>query len=793
MKICPICHQENRPPAYFCRACGAALNHTNNMPATLSASDDQVAKTQMAHEPPPALLPVASSASTGILLPAVAATGSDSDLEVQTGPLEMDSSLEVQTGPLEMDSSFDSSPDVKAEAEEETPASDSSPALAAPSEDEEKLSQEPAATPASAVQTVEVLSASDHGLAQSGKVPPLPDESVPGTMKLPPLPHESVPVPGTMKRPPLPDEDVAANMPSVPDEVEELLPLAIGSVVDKRFEVMKLLASDESSNLYLVLDLSACAKCGFSGNQPEKRFCAGCGADRKNELVRGHLRETLSASALYWPDQNEQRVFGEEICDNNRFYLFFLAEEESASLTDQAPVEESTSDVAESEEIATASDKEAQSEEAESANKETPAMPVLPAPVMPIIKLPPEEAENANEETAPMPVLPASVTPTIKLPSLRPEPLAPGTLVAQRYKIVELLASEDGINLYEAQDLRACSTCGFEQNLPDDNFCWECGVDRHNAGPVVCELRESGLDEAAKSADLEEGFIYKQSFYLPLIKKVGDAELLPDPTKPTNMTLSVGYASHVGMIRKLNEDSLSVFTLAGVYESKADPTFGLFIVTDGLGGHDGGEVASKFVTELITERLIRRVLLSRFTATQPHHDDAIMPRLKEAILYANEQLYNLAEERGNDMGCTLTMALVIDQQAYIANVGDSRTYIYREQQLQQISKDHSIIASLIAAGIAEPHEVYTHPERNVIYRSMGHAATLEVDLWQEELVIGDQLLLCSDGLWEAIHNEGIVEVLLTNSDPQVACDEMVHRANLAGGEDNITVILVKVG
>jgi len=417
-----------------------------------------------------------------------------------------------------------------------------------------------------------------------------------------------------------------------------------------------------------------------------------------------------------------------------------------------------------------------------------------------------EQAESAqsgqkgqNDETEPIPTL-VSAPSTGELPPLPPDPLSAGDIVAERYKIVAWLKAEEAVNLYSAEDLHACGVCGFNKNPADEQFCWDCGVDRTDAGAVLGELREGDVYDAAEQGDLEAGFIYHDLFYLPIVKEVESpldslSDTLPEPlpelTRRTNRTFSVGYASHVGMIRRLNEDSLSIFTLAGVYESISNPSLGLFIVADGLGGHDGGEFASKFVVQTIADRLIRRVLLPKFNG-HALHEDAIMPRVEESVVYANEQLHNLAVERQNDMGCTLTMALVIGMQAYIANVGDSRTYIFREAHLRQITQDHSLIASLISAGIAQPHEIYTHPERNVIYRSMGHAPDVEVDLWQEALQVGDQLLLCSDGLWETIHNEGIIEVLLTHSDAQAACDEMTHRGNLAGGEDNITVVLVKL-
>ena len=371
--------------------------------------------------------------------------------------------------------------------------------------------------------------------------------------------------------------------------------------------------------------------------------------------------------------------------------------------------------------------------------------------------------------------------------------MPPGTVVAGRYEIVEFLESDADANLYSAHDLAICPRCRQERDRSDNEYCSECGVALEIAGPpVLCKLQEA-LSLEVFGANADEGIFDNGQFYLPLPEEQMVALPPDEPAFPYGMTLSVGYASDVGEVRDLDEDSMCVFTLSGVYESVADPTLGLFIVADGMGGHEGGEVASKIAVQIIADRLIQNLLLRRFTEEDKPLGEAVRDHLTEAISDANEQVYRLAQERANDMGCTLTMALVMDGQAYIANVGDSRTYTYGPEGLKQITTDHSVVASLIAAGMAEPEELYTHPDRHVIYRALGTKSTVEVDIWEEGLVPGDNLLLCCDGLWEAIRNEGIEEVLLTQFDPQAACVEMVRQANQAGGEDNISVIMVKVG
>ena len=139
-----------------------------------------------------------------------------------------------------------------------------------------------------------------------------------------------------------------------------------------------------------------------------------------------------------------------------------------------------------------------------------------------------------------------------------------------------------------------------------------------------------------------------------------------------------------------------------------------------------------------------------------------------------------------------TAVLVLNDTAVAANVGDSRVYLWRDGKLAQITQDHSLVASLIAVGELEPEEIYTHEKKSVIYRSIGDKPDVEVDTFVTPLQDGDRLVCCCDGLWEMIRDEGIAEVMLSEPDPQQACNEMVKRANFAGGEDNISVIVTAV-
>jgi serine/threonine protein phosphatase PrpC len=255
---------------------------------------------------------------------------------------------------------------------------------------------------------------------------------------------------------------------------------------------------------------------------------------------------------------------------------------------------------------------------------------------------------------------------------------------------------------------------------------------------------------------------------------------------PSHLLVSTGLDTGIKRKGKPNEDSLFAFENARTCETGTKPV-GLFVIADGMGGHDNGQEASQLATRILRETLL--------PALQDGPEDEIFSELLvEGIHRANLALYRRNREQQRDMGTTLTAAVIFDATAYIANVGDSRTYLYRDSQgLSQITRDHSTVAQLVEAGAITRDEVYTHPQRNVIYRSLGRRASEEIDSFTVPLQVGDILLLCSDGLWEMVRDPEIEMIIHASYPyPSQISTMLIQAALNRGGKDNISVVVVYV-
>jgi serine/threonine protein phosphatase PrpC len=366
-------------------------------------------------------------------------------------------------------------------------------------------------------------------------------------------------------------------------------------------------------------------------------------------------------------------------------------------------------------------------------------------------------------------------------------PLELGAVVNGRYQVSEVLSAESQEVLYRVRDLQRCPQCGFADNNPDQAFCDACGAMLDQKTLALMLERPEGQKEGPVDATAEEQFQEVDRVYWVW----RELKQVTPPTEATPaMRLLVGQKSDVGQKRDLDEDSMFVMVSEGTYASAANQ-LALLVVADGMGGHEGGEVASKLAIQTLASDLLN-TLFAQELAGQSLSDQDLQDRVIQAVQLANEQVYLERQKRNTDMGTTLTLGILQDWVLYVAHVGDCRAYRFGENGLQQLTTDHSIVASMIAAGSAEPEEIYTHPQRSVIYRSVGDRPSVSVDWESFAVEPGDRVIICCDGLWEMIRNEGIEEVLMRESDPQTACEIMVDQANIAGGLDNISIIVVQL-
>jgi PPM family protein phosphatase len=311
------------------------------------------------------------------------------------------------------------------------------------------------------------------------------------------------------------------------------------------------------------------------------------------------------------------------------------------------------------------------------------------------------------------------------------------------------------------------------------------------------------------------------------------------------LRLIAASKTDVGKQREQNEDNC--YTQIIEDDRRAS---GLFIVADGMGGYHAGEVASKIAVQTVRDVLqsvlgptssqptmpltrshgrdkggkVTRKLPaaedksdeSSTTETATAADTAPLPLahsaqatqalsesvalehysdlLRDAIEQSSGKIVEYGDEHkeARGLGSTITAALIIEGQAFVANVGDSRTYLLRKGKLTRITSDHSLVERLVQAGQIDRDDVYDHPSRNLIYRSLGAGrAEVDVDIFTERLQPGDALLLCSDGLWEMVRDPQLTNILTEVDDPNETVDLLIQRANENGGEDNITAVLVR--
>lgn len=255
-----------------------------------------------------------------------------------------------------------------------------------------------------------------------------------------------------------------------------------------------------------------------------------------------------------------------------------------------------------------------------------------------------------------------------------------------------------------------------------------------------------------------------------------------------NTPFYASFITDVGVVREANEDSYFVQDWHYVSQTRRI-SHGIFIVADGMGGAQAGEYASALATKVVST-----VVNESFEKLeeQPDEEPNIRDVLEEAIKKANRSIYDTAKRNPllQGMGTTVTAAVIYKGVVYIGHVGDSRGYLIAKDEIEKVTRDHSLVGRLLEIGQITEEEAAIHPQRNLIYRSLGAYPNVEVDIYDRPFVPGNCILLCSDGLVEHVKDAEIHKVVVEAADQWRACNQLVNMANIRGGEDNTTLIIV---
>ncbi len=425
---------------------------------------------------------------------------------------------------------------------------------------------------------------------------------------------------------------------------------------------------------------------------------------------------------------------------------------------------------------------------------------------------PTEETPTAQGEISELPTAEYAATPNSvtlapgALLGQTPWPLPIGVTLLDRFQIVAVVEAQpdaaDAVNTYRVVDLMGyarCWSCQTEHgsSAAGERLCPTCGADMLGHEYLMTERRDAATGDDTPpplAMPAEAGASAVDSFTLQDRSYVIVTIEPETPLFPFGPHISAAGMSHVGLTRAgdANEDSFATLTVNLAHDSRQQP-LALAIVADGLGGHANGQEASRLATRSFIERLTRDLTLNFILPTGGSlpPEEAVEPALRDAVTAANAVIYEANTQGAADMGSTLVAAIIAGDQAWIANVGDSRAYVLDEAGLRRVTSDHSLVEQLIVSGMITPEERYTHIQRNRIFRSLGGEPTVEADIYRQKLTPGMRLLLCCDGLWEMVRDPEMEHILRETPDTRAACEALIAAANAHGGEDNITAIVLR--
>lgn len=252
------------------------------------------------------------------------------------------------------------------------------------------------------------------------------------------------------------------------------------------------------------------------------------------------------------------------------------------------------------------------------------------------------------------------------------------------------------------------------------------------------------------------------------------------------LTQDAGWAVDIGQRRTNNEDSVAALSV-DLADGSGAQSVGLYAVGDGMGGHQGGEIASQLAVHTAL-----RYFMDTLTKTSATTPELYQQWLKEAVEMANTAIFDEQDEALEGMGTTLVMAAIDGSRAYIANVGDSRAYHLASQGITQITQDHTLAQAMYEQGVLTAEEAARHRYRHVLRHAIGTEKTVHIDTFTVDMEDNDYLLLCSDGLTNELDDDTIDWIIRRTISPQAACDALIRAANAAGGQDNMGVVLVQL-
>lgn len=255
---------------------------------------------------------------------------------------------------------------------------------------------------------------------------------------------------------------------------------------------------------------------------------------------------------------------------------------------------------------------------------------------------------------------------------------------------------------------------------------------------------------------------------------------------PAQWQVGIGYST--GRQRQHNEDTAFALT-ANLLSNATSIPFGLYIVADGMGGHQHGEVASSAAVRTMANYVIEKLYSKIFYQPDSGQIDSIQQIMRDGIQAAHQAI--IRQVQGG--GTTLTALLLLEDSMTLAHVGDSRAYtVSPAGQLNLLTRDHSLVKRLVELGQISSEEAAVHPQRNVLYRALGQGEPVNAEVISMPIPADGHLLLCSDGLWGVLSEGDLLKIITASNDPVQTCQSLIQAANEAGGPDNITAILIRL-